>query len=121
MDDQQLFMNNLKGSTAANAITGIMFIIFYIVKNKCKHSQCESHTWCFTCSVKEDDCDERERIPEEGQNIPGEIEINVREMYPEQYPSLSPRYKKAIPFARKRRRHSFDGCMATKKQSEGEV
>ena len=54
MEDAE-FLNNIKGGVLANIATGIMFIILWVLKNKCKHSKCKVQNRCFTCSIKEDD------------------------------------------------------------------
>ena len=55
MDEEQVFMSNLKGSAMANIVTGMFILCIWILKNKCKHSQCKMDNSCFQCSVKEDD------------------------------------------------------------------
>ena len=55
MDEDQAFMSNLKGSAMANIVTGLFILCIWILKNKCKHSQCKMDNSCFQCSVKEDD------------------------------------------------------------------
>ena len=91
MNNDEVFLSNLKGSAAANVITGTLFLILWILKNKCKHSQCRSHTRCFQCSVKEDD----EKDLETGQSeqrrlkikrqksikIPDKTKIHVRKLH----------------------------------------
>ena len=61
MEQDDVFLSNFKGSAAANIITGIFVTILYILKNKCKHSQCKVNNRCFTCSIKEDDDEEDPR------------------------------------------------------------
>ena len=53
-------MKQLSGSGVANLLTIFALLVVWIVKNKCKHSQCESDTSCCKCKVKEDDDSIRE-------------------------------------------------------------
>ena len=72
IDESQIFLSNLKGGTAANMLTASFFLLFWVLKNKCKHSKCSSHTRFCDCSVKEDD---EEIDLERGQR---EIEISPK-------------------------------------------
>ena len=81
------FMKQFSGSASANLVTGIVFIVIYIIKNKCKKSTCTSHAFCCDITVN----DEEENDPEggEGRNleradtkkIPRQIEIKVHKLH----------------------------------------
>ena len=103
-----VFMENLKGGTAANMLTGCFFLIFWIVKNKCKHLECKSHTRFCTCKVREDD--ESEQDIERGQRgeqrqitrqrtfkFPGQVKINVRELQARKHLGILPKCEKVVP------------------------
>ena len=96
MDDDAVFMSNLKGSAAANIVTGVFILCLWILKNKCKHSQCKMNNCCFTCSIKEDDeeCPEKGRM---GDETLEEIEVRVHKMYQAKYDGILQEHKTAIP------------------------
>ena len=54
------YYSNLLGSGAANMATAFVFLLIWVVRNKCKHCKCASHTSCCDIEVKDDD-DEHER------------------------------------------------------------
>ena len=96
-------MSNLKGSAAANFITGFMIIVFWVIKNKCKHCTCKSHTYCFECTSKEDDYD-----PEEGQRrrrferqdtrkFHKKTKIRLHELHKSEHDGVLPQHSKAVP------------------------
>ena len=103
MDDEpSVFMSNLKGSAAANFITGAFLIILWVLKNKCKHSTCKSHTYCFECTSKEDDDLERgekRRRPERQETfkIHRKAKISVQKMHQSEHDGVFPEHSKAIP------------------------
>ena len=94
MDQDTAFMSNLKGSAAANILTGSFIMIFWILKNKCKHSKCEMNNSCFQCSVKEDDDDIETGREEE--NLPGETKIRLRRMLTRKHQSVYAKHASAI-------------------------
>ena len=93
MNEDQIFMSNLKGSTMANVITGLFLMTFWILKNKCKHSQCKVQNRCFTCSIKEND---EERDCERGQRGPRDAQEGVYEVYPREHSRIPPKHKTAL-------------------------
>ena len=109
MDESTIFMNNLKGGTAANLLTGFFFLVFWIIKNKCKHLVCKSHTGFCDCKIREDD--ESEEDSERGQRgeqseyvsrqktfkFPEQVEINVRKLQASQHLSVLSERQKAVP------------------------
>ena len=101
MEQDDVFLSNLKGSTAANIITGIFVTILYILKNKCKHSQCKVHNRCFTCSIKEDDEEEDlergQRWRRKRRQSSSETEESVREVFEGKCNGIHEKHKKAIP------------------------
>ena len=99
MDEDQVFMSNLKGSAMANVVTGLFVLTLWILKNKCKHSQCKMNNSCFQCSIKEDD-EFVEQDLERGQsenetkeNI-RKIENRLQKMYESIDDGILPKYKK---------------------------
>ena len=60
--DNGEFYKQLGGSGAANALTAVLFFLLWVVRNKCRHSECTGSSFCCTCKVKDDDSeDERDR------------------------------------------------------------
>ena len=110
MDESTIFMNNLKGGTAANLLTGFFFLLFWFLKNKCKHLECKSHTRFCSCNVREDSYESKEDI-ETGQRreqredvprqktfkFPGPSQINVRELQAREHLGILSERQKAIP------------------------
>ena len=101
-NEQQLFLANVKGSAAANFITGMFVLIVWILKNKCKHSTCSSHNCCFDCEVKEDnDIEEgghsEQRIHrQETRKFPKKIKINMQKLHRGFDHGVFPKREKAI-------------------------
>jgi hypothetical protein len=54
-DADSQFFDNFKGSALANVVSAALFLILYIVREKCKHSKCEFNTKCCRCKCKDDD------------------------------------------------------------------
>jgi len=44
----------MKGSLASNLITMFSVIILYILREKCKHSKCTSHTLCCNLEINDE-------------------------------------------------------------------
>ena len=101
MEQDDVFLSNLKGSTAANIITGIFVTILYILKNKCKHSQCKVNNRCFTCSIKEDDEEEDlergQRWRRKRKQSSSETEESMREVFEGKYNGIHEKHQKVIP------------------------
>ena len=101
MEQDDVFLSNLKGSTAANIITGIFVTILYILKNKCKHSQCKVNNRCFTCSIKEDDEEEDlergQRWRRQRAENYSEAEESMPKMHKSKHDGVLSKHKKAIP------------------------
>lgn len=103
MDEDQVFLSNLKGSAMANIVTGLFVLTLWILKNKCKHSQCKMNNSCFQCSIKEDDeCIEQDL--ERGQSDRKQKKENIRKiekrlqkMYKSLDDGVLPKYKKTPP------------------------
>ena len=51
------FYKQLGGSATANLIFAVIFIIYRVFSQKCRHSKCKSTTKCLTCSAQEDSLD----------------------------------------------------------------
>ena len=70
------FLDQLSGSGAANGLTGLMFLLIWIIRNKCKHSKCIGHSFC--CSIEINDDEEDLERGEGREDIPREAE---KELY----------------------------------------
>ena len=57
------YYSNILGSGAANMGTALLFLLIWIVRNKCKHCKCNSHTSC--CDIEINDEEEPEEESEE--------------------------------------------------------
>ena len=57
------YYSNVLGSGAANIATGLLFLLVWVVRNKCKHCKCKSHTKCCEIDIKDDEGDAEQ--PEE--------------------------------------------------------
>ena len=77
------FVNQLTGSSAANALTVFLLLIVWFVKNKCKHSRCRGHSICCDFSFKEDD--EGETRPEP---VRKEVKIQMQKLQRSKHQSL---------------------------------
>ena len=69
--------SNFVGSGAANVATGLLFLLGWLLKNKCRHCQCESRTFCCRINVN-DDASESEKDTE-GDIEQGHGEIRSRQ------------------------------------------
>jgi len=100
--EDQVFMSNLKGGVVANFLTGFMIIVFWVIKNKCKHCTCKSHTYCFECSSKEDGFDLEEgpnrRVErQDTRKIHEKTRIRLHKLYESEHARVLPQYPKAVP------------------------
>ena len=43
------FTPNFTSNVGANLVTGIFFLALWFLKNKCKHSRCDTTSACCTC------------------------------------------------------------------------
>lgn len=85
-DDE--FMNQLKGSGAANALTFLFFVVFFFIRKKLKHSSCEGGSICCRFKIKdgeeESDLERGEsRFEErfEGRYVPSQIKEKLWKLY----------------------------------------
>lgn len=100
--EDQVFMSNLKGGVVANLVTGFMFIVFWIIKNKCKHCTCKSHTCCFECTSKEDGFDLEEgpnrRVErQDTRKIRGQTKISLHKLHKSEHARVLSQHTKAVP------------------------
>ena len=49
------YYSNLLGSGAANMASALLFLLIWVVRNKCKHCRFHSHTSCCDIEIKDDD------------------------------------------------------------------
>ena len=49
------FFKQFSGSGAANIASVLLFLVVYVVRNKCRHSRCKGHSICCDFEFKEDD------------------------------------------------------------------
>ena len=58
---------NFTSNVGANLVTGVFFIAMWFLKNKCRHSTCDTHSVCCDCHIDDeednDDIKENEQIP----------------------------------------------------------
>ena len=97
MMDESNFMQNFTGSGAANLVTGLFFLVFYIVKNKCNHSSCKGNTFCCECEIKDDESES-----EEGDIERGEGKIEFRKKATIKMQKLQPRFNQGVLALRKK-------------------
>ena len=99
--EPDVFLSNLKGSAAANILTAVFFLIFWVLKNKCRHSKCKSHTRFCDCSVKEDDEGfdlERGQIErQETLKFPHQAKGPMQKLHIRKHNGVLPEREKAIP------------------------
>ena len=55
MDHAPSFIETYSGNIAGLATASAVYLVWYLVTKKCKHSKCRSHTACFDCSASEDE------------------------------------------------------------------
>ena len=61
MDTQQFNFSGFGQNVAATITAAIIFGVAWLVRNRCKHSQCAINTKCFQCSA--DDLDTIRELP----------------------------------------------------------
>ena len=100
--DDQVFMSNLKGSALANLMTGTLLIVFWLIKNRCQHSECVIENSCFRCKVNNDDDEEGQDV-ERGerrgvrrQETVKQTKIRVRALQPRQHTNLSQKHPQGV-------------------------
>ena len=80
------YYSNILGSGAANVASALVFLLIWVVRNKCKHFKCNSHTSCCDIEIKDDDAEQ----PEERHEIrskhgtcrfSGETQESLQEMF----------------------------------------
>ena len=101
MNDSQ-FLDNFKGSTVANVVSAGVFLIFYIVREKCKHSKCEGNSFCcrFKCKDDEDrdeggseqgeDGQKNFRFPRKAGKKMHKLHVRIDKSVHEEHPSVIP-------------------------------
>jgi len=104
MNDSQ-FLDNFKGSTVANVVSAGVFLIFYIVREKCKHSKCEGNSFCcrFKCKDDEDgdegsptrseqgeDGQKNFRFPRKAEKKMHKLHVRIDKGVHEEHPSVVP-------------------------------
>ena len=55
MDAAPSFLEAYSGNIAGLATASGIYLVWYLITKKCKHSKCRSHTSCFDCSASEDE------------------------------------------------------------------
>ena len=71
------FFENLKGSVSGNLVTGAFFVLFWVLKNKCRHCKCSSNTSLCACEINDESQGEIDL--ERGENT-CQIEESVQEL-----------------------------------------
>ena len=67
---------NFTSSIGANLVTGIFFVLMWVLKNKCKHSTCDTHSGCIDCHVDDEFSESKENDDE----IPLEAKRGLQEV-----------------------------------------
>ena len=75
MEDE--FWKQATGSGAANIATGIVFFLFWVIRNKCKHSKCVGHSLCCDIEINDDESKSEEDHEDDAE---GDIENQVAEL-----------------------------------------
>ena len=55
MDAAPSFLEAYSGNLASLATASAIYLVWYLVTKKCKHSKCRSHTSGWDCSASEDE------------------------------------------------------------------
>jgi hypothetical protein len=79
------FIDQLSGSGAANALTALMFLVVWIIRNKCKHSRCTGHSGCCDIEINDESTEDIER----GECIPEDAEKNVYTLHSPKHSGIS--------------------------------
>jgi hypothetical protein len=83
------FIDQLSGSASANGLTALVFLLIWIIRNKCKHSKCTGHSICCDIEISEDTInDESSEDPERGECIPPKTEEDVYTLHTPKHSSL---------------------------------
>ena len=94
LDDE--FMKQLKGSGAANALTiGLMFL-FWVLRNKCKHSRCTWHSLCCTLEVNDESEEETDLERDECREFSRETQEKMFKLFKSKYPSVFSKHQTVI-------------------------
>ena len=75
MEDE--FWKQATGSGAANIATMMVFFLFWVIRNKCKHSKCVGHSLCCDIEINDDES-KSEEDPED--DAEGDIENQVKRL-----------------------------------------
>ena len=109
-------MSNLKGSAAANFLTGSLVILFWVIKNKCRHSECAIVSGCFTCSVKEDDDEDVESrgkvLRQKTRKFHVQAKSSVQKLHKGDNSGLFSERETVVPAHRRGERNSILGNLA---------
>ena len=82
------FLDQLSGSGAANALTAFVFLLGWILRNKCKHSKCSGHSLCCDIEINDDESDI------EGGEFPRKVEEDLLFLHTPDHSSVSQEHKK---------------------------
>ena len=93
MEDE--FWKQATGSGAANAATGILFFLLWVVRNKCKRSKCVGHSLCCDIEINDDESKSEEE-PEEDLDRQTEKLNKLREEIKIQMQKLHSRLDKGV-------------------------
>ena len=73
MEDE--FWKQASGSGAANIATTLVFFLFWVVRNKCKHSKCVGRSLCCQLEINDDESEPKDVEFRE------EIKIQMQELH----------------------------------------
>ena len=82
------FINTFSASGASNIVSFVLFLVAYVIREKCRKSSCKSHTSCCDCKIDKENSNVREDS--------SEIEIRVQELHTSDSKNVSPKHPKAI-------------------------
>ena len=92
------FGENFQGSAVANLITGSVFLLLYILKDRCSHSSCRGNSkFCkYNCKDIDDNSGDKECVLEE-------IKIIMQEMHGKLNKDIFPEHNEAVSLSSQRR------------------
>ena len=84
------FVKQFSGSGAANLASVVLFLVVWVIRNKCKHSRCKGHSICCDCEIK----DSNDEEGTEGDDI--ERGITVRKTIKSQLQELQRKHREGL-------------------------
>ena len=82
------FINTFSASGASNIVSFVLFLVAYVIREKCRKSSCKSHTACCDCRIDKENSDVREDS--------SEIEICVQKMHSSDSEDIPKKHQETI-------------------------